>query len=92
MLEESGGIQTLILSMRLRAGHRDIAPGRFTDQALGAIAERRGVTDTRSFRRAFVKTFGCTPSDLRARSAHELALAEWPHAKAIADIERWFEA
>lgn len=92
MLGESGGIRSMILSMRLRAVHRDIASGRFPDRSLSAIAERRGVTDIRSFRRAFVAAFGYAASDLRARSVQELPLTKWPHAEALADIERWFEA
>lgn len=88
MLGGGGGIQSTILSMRLCAVHRDIASGRLPRQPLSAIAERRGVSDLRSFRRAF----GYTPSDLRARSAGEATSAEWQHAEAVADIERWFEA
>lgn len=92
MFDESGGIQAMILAMRLRAVHRDIASGRFPDQPLSGIAERRGVMDIRSFRRVFVKEFGYTPSDLRTRSAHEPSLTDWSHAEATADIERWFES
>jgi AraC-like DNA-binding protein len=90
MFNESGGIQSMILAMRLRAVHRDIASGRFPDQPLSTIAERRGVTDIRSFRRVFVKEYGYTPSDLRTRSAHDPSLTDWSHAEATADIERWF--
>lgn len=90
-LGESGGLQTLILSMRLDAVHRDISSARFPEQRLRLIAERRGIADIRSFRRAFVKAYGYTPSALRARSATGQTLAAWPHAEAIADIERWFE-
>jgi AraC-like DNA-binding protein len=90
MFNESGGIQSMILAMRLRAVHRDIASGRFPDQPLSRIAERRGVMDIRSFRRVFVKEYGYTPSDLRTRSAHEPSLTDWSHAEATADIERWF--
>ncbi|KIZ44973.1 hypothetical protein OO17_08730 [Rhodopseudomonas palustris] len=92
MFNDSGGIQAMILAMRLRAVHRDIASGRFPDQPLSGIAERRGVTDIRSFRRVFVKEFGYTPSDLRTRSAHDPSLTDWSHAEATADIERWFQS
>jgi len=92
MLNDSGGVQSMILAFRLRAVHRDIASGRFSDQSLGDIAERRGVTDIRSFRRMFVKTFGYTPSDLRTRSAGDPSLTDWHYTEATADIERWFES
>jgi AraC-like DNA-binding protein len=92
MFNDSGGIQSMILAMRLRAVHRDIASGRFPEQPLSGIAERRGVMDIRSFRRVFVKEFGYTPSDLRTRSAHHPSLTDWSHVEATADIERWFEA
>jgi AraC-like DNA-binding protein len=92
MFNESGGIQAMILAMRLRAVHRDIASGRFPVQPLSVIAERRGVTDIRSFRRVFVKEYGYTPSDLRTRSAHDPSLTDWSHAEASADIERWFQS
>ena len=91
-LSESGGLQAMIMSMRLDAVHRDIASVRFPDQRLRAIAERRGIADIRSFRRAFVKAYGYTPSALRARSTTPQSLTTWPHAEAIADIERWFES
>lgn len=92
MFNDSGGIQSMILAMRLRAVHRDIASGRFPEQPLSGIAERRGVMDIRSFRRVFVKQFGYTPSDLRTRSAHDPSLTDWSHVEATADIERWFDA
>ena len=91
MFNDSGGIQSMIISLRLRAVHRDIASGRFPDLSLSEIAERRGVIDIRSFRRSFVKEFGYTPSDLRARTARDPSLSEWGHAETTADIERWFE-
>jgi AraC-like DNA-binding protein len=92
MFNDSGGIQAMILSMRLRAVHRDIASGRFADQPLSGIAERRGVMDIRSFRRVFVREFGYTPSDLRTRSARNPSPTNWSHTAATADIERWFES
>jgi len=92
MFTASGGIQAMILAKRLRAVHRDIASGRFPDQPLSAIAERRGVADIRSFRRVFVKEYGYTPSDLRTRSAHDPSLTDWSHAEATAEIERWFQS
>ncbi len=92
MFNDTGGIQAMILAMRLRAVHRDIASGRFPDQPLSGIAERRGVMDIRSFRRVFVKEFGYTPSDLRTRSARDSSLADWRYVEATADIERWFDS
>lgn len=91
-LSDSGGLQTMIMSMRLDAVHRDIASGRFPELRLRAIAERRGIADIRSFRRAFVKAYGYTPSALRAGSNNGPTLTAWPHAEALADIERWFES
>jgi AraC-like DNA-binding protein len=92
LLDQNSGIQSMILSMRLRAVHRDIASGRFPDQSLIEIAERRGVIDIRSFRRGFVKEFGYTPSELRLRSARDPSLGEWGYVEASAEIERWFES
>ena len=57
-------IAALIRRQRLRSAHDEIAE---TTGTIDEIARRWGIPNLRSFRRAFVREFGYSPSELRAR-------------------------
>lgn len=58
------------------------------DVPLTAIAKRWGLADERTFRRAFTREFGCSPSRFRAERPTGAAPAS-AH-RSIADLETWF--
>ena len=73
---------TLIRWLRLQAIRRDIL-AEDDRPSLAALAQRWGMANDRTFRRAFAREFGCPPSALR-NDAKDAALPE----PAAADLHR----
>ncbi|MGW1787317.1 AraC-like ligand-binding domain-containing protein, partial [Streptomyces sp. NPDC002143] len=55
-----------IRAERLRAAHRTLVDPRYATLTVSAVAARCGFTDRTTFTRAFVRTYGRTPADVRA--------------------------
>ncbi|MHC5908344.1 helix-turn-helix transcriptional regulator, partial [Streptomyces sp. S6] len=54
-----------IRTERLRAAHLLLTDPRYTDLTVSATAARCGFSDRTTFTRAFVRTYGRTPAELR---------------------------
>lgn len=85
IMGETGDIAAIIRRLRLHAIARDLALSDSPNLMLAEVAKRHGMTDERTFRRAFVREFGCTPSALRNGRA-----TISPSGPVGTDLHRWF--
>jgi AraC-like DNA-binding protein len=69
VMSETGDIATMIRRLRLHEIRRDILLKGKDRTPLGQIAQQWGITDERTFRRAFAREFGISPSSLRAANS-----------------------
>ena len=83
-LGNKADLASYIRQMRLDGLYRELAAGLHRDASLGQIADMWGWSNERVLRRAFVEVFGCTPSQLRARSTGT------PTQSPSGVLERWF--
>ncbi len=85
MAADTGDIARSIRTLRLHAIAREIAAGQGKDVSLAVIAARHGMADERTFRRAFAREFGHSPSLLRD-SRLPTPMPETPGG----ELQRWF--
>lgn len=85
IMGETGDIAAMIRRLRLHAIAQDIIAPEHQGRPLAAIAADRGMPDERTFRRAFLREFGCSPSAVRGGTAT-------PSTPGMvgADLHRWF--
>ncbi len=80
-------IAAIIRQQRLQGAHEDIAQ---TVGTIDEIAQRWGIPNLRSFRRAFVREFGYSPSELRARHRPQPGQPK-PVPKLGSVLNRWMQ-
>lgn len=90
LMGERSDIAGLIRDLRLRGAKRDILSGHFADRTIEEIGRRWGLPDERSFRRAFVRAFGQSPSHLRRSVRAGVPLALQSSLGVEDELERWF--
>lgn len=66
MLEAEGGVAQHVQRVRLALVHAALGDPAQAARAIGAVAEDYGFHDASAFSRIFRRSFGCTPSDVRA--------------------------
>jgi AraC-like DNA-binding protein len=60
-----------VLTQRLARAYRRLSDARFAHRPVSAIAYEAGFGDLSYFNRTFRRTYGATPSDVRARALNE---------------------
>ncbi len=68
---EDASLAESVLAQRLARAHRMLTDPRRNDRPISAIALDAGFSDLSHFNRTFRRSYGATPSDVRATARHE---------------------
>jgi AraC-like DNA-binding protein len=65
IMEAEGGVAHYVQRQRLGLVHAALGDPHAADRSIASLAEKHGFHDASAFTRAFRRTYGCTPSDVR---------------------------